>query len=102
METAFMITVAALAILGFYFLLKIISSLIFASKSIAAAVIIDDKKQLRNLDLLFDDASSALFATRRRRIALFVPYAVWSACDEGDKKLAEDLIDRFGAEFYII
>ncbi len=102
METAFMITVAALAIMGFYFLLKIISSFIFASKSIAAAVMIDRKDQLRNLDLLLDDASSALFAIRRRRLAVFVPNEIWSACDEIDKSLAKELIDRFGAELYVI
>lgn len=102
MEIAFQIIVAALSVMGFYFLLKIISSLIFASKHIAAAVMINDKKQLRELDMLLDDASSALFAIRRRRFAVFVPSEIWNICDEGDKKLAEEFIDNFGAEFYVI
>ncbi len=97
-----MITVTALAIMGFYFFFKIISSLIFASKTLAATVIIDNKTQLRNLDLLLDDASSALFAIRRRRLAVLVPKEIWSACDGKDKNLVKEHIDRFGAEFYII
>ncbi len=102
MHISLQIIIATLSIMGFYFCLKTIASLIFANKHIAAAVMINDKKQLRELDLLLDDASTALFATRHRRLAVFVPSDIWAACDGQDQKLAHALADEFGAEFYII
>ncbi len=102
MHISLQIIIATLSIMGFYFCLKTIASLIFANKHIAAAVMIVDKKQLRELDLLLDDASAALFAIRRRRLAVIVPNEIWIACDEIDQKLSKDLADEFGAEFYII
>ena len=102
MHISLQIIIAALAVLGFYFCLKTLASLIFSNKCIAAAVIINDKKQLRELDLLLDDASVALFAARNRRLAVFVPQNIWTDCDEADKKLSRTLADEFGAEFYII
>ena len=102
MEIAFQIIVAALSVMGFYFLIKMISSLIFANKSIAAAVMINDKKQLSELELLLDDASSSLFTLRRRRLAVFIPSAIWNHCAEHEQNLAKDSIDKIGAEFYII
>ena len=63
---------------------------------------IERKEQLRELDLLLDEASSALLATRRRRIAVFVPDEIWKSCDDSSKSLAKELTDHLGAEFYII
>lgn len=102
MHISLQIIIAALSVLGFYFCLKTLASLIFSNKCIAASVIINDKKQLRELDLLLDDASVALFATRYRRLAVFVPNEIWAACDNQDKNLAHTLAHEFGAEFYII
>ena len=102
METVFMIIVSVLSIMGFYFLIKVISSLIFANKSIVAAIMIDHKKQLRELDLLLDDASSALFAMRRRRLAVFVPSEIWNLCTEQEQYLTKEFTEKFGAEFFII
>ena len=102
MHISLQIIIAALAVLGFYFCLKTLASLVFTSKHIAAAVIINDKKQLRELDLLLDDAASALFAVRHRRIAVFIPESIWDNCDKSDKKLSYELAEEFGSEFYII
>ena len=102
MHISLQIIIAALAVLGFYFCLKTLASLIFSNKCIAASVIINDKKQLRELDLLLDDASVALFATRHRRLAVLVPKDIWTNCDEADRKLAHALADEFCAELYII
>lgn len=102
MHISLQIIIAALSALGFYFCLKTLASLIFSNKCITASVIISDKKQLRNLDLLLDEASSALFTVRRRRLAVLVPNSIWTNCDEADQKLAHTHADEFGAVFYII
>ena len=102
MHISLQIIIAALSVLGFYFCLKTLASLIFTSKHIAAAVIISDKNQLRELDLLIDSASSALFATRRRRILVFIPKEIWEACKEIEQKNIKELIESFESEFYII
>ena len=101
MDILFQIIIAALSVMGFYFCLKTIASLIFTSRQIAAAVIIEDKIQLYDLDMLLQDASSALFATRRRRIGVFVPSNIWNECRDSEKALVKEFINCFGAEFYL-
>ena len=102
MHISLQIIIAALSVMGFYFCLKTIASLIFTSKLIAAAVIVDDKKQICQLNELLDDASSALFAAKRRRLAVFLPNDIWDSCNDEEKSEIWAHIDRFGAEFYII
>ena len=101
MDILLQIIIAALSVTGFYFCLRTIASLIFTSRQIAAAVIIEEKIQLYELDMLLQDASGALFATRRRRIAVFVPPQIWNECEDSEKALFKELADCFGAEFYL-
>lgn len=102
MDILLQIIIAALSVMGFYFCLKTIASLIFTSRQIAASVIIEDKIQLYDLDMLLQDASSALFAARRRRIGVFVPPDIWNECRDSEKAIVKELIDCFGAKFYLI
>jgi Na+-transporting NADH:ubiquinone oxidoreductase subunit NqrD len=95
------ITAAALAVLGLYFLLKVIFSLVFRDETVAA-VIIKDTIKLKSLDILLDDASRALFFTRGKRLAVFVTEEVWERCDGGDRALAREVAESFGANLYII
>lgn len=101
MDILLQIIIAALSVMGFYFCLKTIASLILTSRQIAAAVIIEDKIQLYDLDMLLQDASGALFATRRRRIGVFIPTEIWNECRDSEKALVKELIDCFGAEIYL-
>ncbi len=102
MHVSLQIIIAALSVLGFYFSLKTVASLIFTSKQICAAVIIENKDQLSELDLLLCDASSALFSARRRRLAVIVPEKVRKACEEKEICAALEIIEHFGAEIYFI
>ena len=95
------IVVAALAVLGLYFLLKVIFSLIFQSHT-ATAVIIEDKISLRSLDILLDDAKSAVLFSQRGRIVVLLPENVLSECDEGDKALLRETAESYGAKIYSI
>ena len=87
MHVSIQIIIAALSVMGIYFCLKTIASLIFTSRLIAAAVIIESKDQLHELDMLLHDAASALFAARRRSLAVLIPKSIWNACtrDEQDR-----------------
>ena len=100
MHISLQIIIAALSVMGFYFCLKTIASLIFTSRQIAATVIIESKKQLYDLDLLLSEASTALFATRRKQIAVIVPDDVWNACSEKEKYETKELTKFFGAKLY--
>lgn len=102
MDILLQIIIAALSVMGLCFCLKTIASLIFTSRHISAAVIIEEKIQLYDLDLLLQDASGALFATRRRRISVFIPPDIWNECSDSEKALTKELVDCFGAEFYLI
>lgn len=101
MDILLQIIIAALSVTGFYFGLKAIASLIFTSRQISAAVIIEEKIQLYNLDMLLQDADGALFPTKRRRIAVLVPPKIWNECEDTEKALFNETADCFGAEFYI-
>lgn len=102
MRITFQIIIAALTVLGFYFCIKTLASLIFTSKQIAAAIIVEGKRQIEDIDLLLTEASSALFAVRRQRIAVIIPEGVWNACNKNEKKFAEEMINNFGAELFFI
>lgn len=101
MHISLQIIIAALSVIGFYFSLKTIASLIFTSRQVAAAVIIEEKIQLYDLDMLLQDASGALFPTRGRRIAVIVPPNVWNGCEESEKALFCEMADCFGAKIYV-
>jgi len=102
MNIIIQIFIAALALLGFYFAFKVLSSSVFGSKGIAATVVIDSAKQISMLDLLLKEASAALFAARCRNIAVLIPESLWIACDENDKSFAKEMINTFGAKLYFI
>ena len=74
----------------------------FASKNIAATVLIHSEKQLSEIDMLLDEALSSLFAVRRRNIAVLIPEYLWIACDEKEKSFAKEMINTFGAKLYFI
>ena len=102
MHITFQIIIAALSVLGLFLCLKTLASLIFTSKQIAATVIIEAKEQLRDLDILIPEASSALLTARRRRLAVIVSKSIWNACSEKEKNCAEEIIDSFGAKLYFV
>ena len=101
MHISIEIMIATLSVLGLYFCLKTMASLIFTNEQIVASVIIENEKQLYKLDLLLEEASSALFATRERRLAVFIPANIWKSCNAQSQKHAKVISEKFGAEFYI-
>ncbi len=90
------ICASALAVFGFYFLLKTISSYFLASREISAAVVIRERQDLDNLDLLLGEASLSLFAARSRRLLVVVD----TELEEEEKQLVLETANSFGAEIF--
>ena len=101
MQITVQIIIAALSLLGLFFAFRVLASLIFTSRQITAAVVIENERQLGELDMLLNEASSALYAMRRRRLSVFVQPSVWNTCDEKIKRFAVETIEYFGAELYL-
>ena len=100
MRIAFEVIVAALAVFGLYFFIKVIAGRIFADKEIGAAVIIDHETQLDNLDILILEASEALFCVQRRKISVFVPKSIWNGYEAGKKAQVISLCHDYGVRIY--
>ncbi len=95
------IIVSALAVLGFYFLLKVIVGRLFSGRFIAAAVIVERYEQLESLDIMISEASSAIVFAKGRRVAVIVPRDLLDGCSESERKRITETADDFGAEIYI-
>ena len=100
MRIALQITLAVLTVFGFYFLLKVFNDAVFPQRSMLTAIMIDEKKQLESLDILLQEARSAL--SLRRRIAVLIPRNVLSKCNQAEKEELCETIDAFHAELYVI
>ena len=96
------IAVCALAVLGFYFLLKVISARLFSSGCVAAAVIIERKEQLEALDILISEASSSLVFSRGRRIAVIASRELIGTFSESERKMITEIVDELGAEIFVL
>ena len=95
------IIVSALAVLGFYFLLKVIVGRLFSGRYIATAVIVERIEQLESLDIMISEALSAVVFSRGRRVAVIVPRELLDACSQSERKKITEIADDFGAEIYI-
>ena len=95
------IIVSALAVLGFYFMLKVIVGRLFSGRYIATAVIVERIEQLESLDIMISEALSAVVFSRGRRVAVIVPRELLDACSQSERKKITEIADDFGAEIYI-
>lgn len=95
------IIVSALAVLGFYFLLKVIVGRLFSGCFISAAVIVERIEQLESLDIMISEASSAVLFARGRRVAVIISRELLESCSQSEKKKINEILDSVGAEIYI-
>lgn len=95
------IIVSALAVLGFYFLLKVIVGRLFSGRFIATAVIVERIEQLESLDIMISEASSAVLFARGRRVAVIISRELLESCSQSEKKKINEILDSVGAEIYI-
>ncbi len=92
---------ATLSVLGAYFLLKILFSLLFGNKTTAAAVLVTEKKALKDLDLSIADAASALFYTKNRKLGILIPKTLFHSLTQAEQFNLQEIADAYGAEIYI-
>ena len=102
MHISLQIIIAALSVMGFYFCLKIIASLIFTSRQVTSAIIIETKEQLLDIDLLIPEADEALLFKRRRGVAVIIPESIWNACNKNQRAFVMENANTFDARLYFI
>ena len=100
MHISLQIIIAALSVTGICFCFKTIASLIFTSRLISAAVIIENTDQLPELDMLLDDAASVLFAVRGKRTAVLIPQSIWNACTQKEQERVCEITRTLGASLH--
>ena len=100
MHITFQIIIAALSVLGLFLCLKTLASLIFTSRQITSAIIIETKEQLLDIDLLIPEAEDALLLKRRRGSAVIIPENIWKTCSKKERSFAIESANFFGARLY--
>lgn len=94
-ETLLQITVAALAVIGFYGVLHGLFEALLMPRELAVAVIITRPVSPEELDILLCEARRAPLG-RRKRVVLALPRDLWETRAEGEGEYAE-VIDKYGA-----
>ena len=100
MHISLQIIIAALTVLGLYLCFKTLASLIFTSRQITSAIIIENKEQLLDIDLLIPEAEDALLFKRRRGAAVIIPENIWKTCSKKERSFAIESANSFGARLY--
>ncbi|MBQ7346722.1 MAG: hypothetical protein IJW55_02090 [Clostridia bacterium] len=99
------IGVALFAVFGFCCALKTFFELLFASERIAVAVEVREKKDADMLDMLLHEAQSAFLRKGHARLVVLLSTELMDGTVGTGEELADDyaeLIDRYGAECYLI
>ena len=96
--------VALFAVFGLYCAMRAVVGLLFPSRRISVAVEVRDKKDAENLDILLGEAVASSLQRGARLVVLLSVDLMDGTVGEGEE-LSEhyaDLLDRFGAECYLI
>ena len=96
---------AMLAVFGFCCALKLLLDLLFASDRISIAIEIMEKKDADMMDMLLREAQAFAIGKGRMRLVVLISSALMDGTVGLGTTLDEDfalLIDRYGAECYLI
>ena len=99
------IGIALFAVFGFYCAVKTFFELLFASERITAAVEIYDRSDADELNMLLAEARSTFLRKGKTRLVVLLSTDLMNGTvGEGDElyDAYADLIDRYGAECYLI
>ena len=99
------VTVAVLAVFGFYCALKTLAEWLFPTRQITVAVELRTKQDVEELDMLLPEARvSAIRRCPTRPVVLISAELMDSTVGEGEELLDiyAEIIDRHGAECYLV
>ena len=96
--------VSLFAVFGFYCAIRTLADLLFPSKRLSVAVEVRDQKDVEELDMLLGEAAASSLQRGARLVVLLSTDLMDGTVGEGEE-LSEhytDLLDRYGAECYLI
>lgn len=99
------IAVALFAVFGFFCAVSAFLELLFASDRITAAVEVRERRDVDELDMLLAEARGAFLRKGKTRLVVLLSTDLMDGTvGEGDELHDEyaDLLDRYGAECYLI
>ena len=93
-ETLFQVTVAALAVIGFYGILHALMELLLTPRELGTAVILTRPLPPAELDILLCEARRTLLG-RGKRVVLALPRRLWEG-DMRDSDEYAEIIEKYG------
>ena len=99
-ETILQVTMAALAVIGFYGVLHAAFEWVLTPRELAAAVVITRDVSPEELDILLCEARRTLLG-RGKRVVLAIPSALWKGSMRDSDEYAA-VIERYGAEVALL
>ena len=105
LETLLAVTVSMLAVFGLWCALKLIGETLFSHKCLVAAIEMTNEKDAEMLDVLLQQAHSAFFCQRSRRIVVLfdAPLLYGRLGHDGvPSEHVLELLAFYGAEYRVI
>ena len=105
LETLLAVTLSLLAVFGLWCALKLIGETLFSHKCLVAAIEITNEKDAEMLDVLLQQAHSAFFCQRSRRIVVLfdAPLLYGRLGHDGvPSEQVLELLAFYGAEYRVI
>ena len=105
LETLLAVTLSLLAVFGLWCALKLIGETLFSHKCLVAAIEITNEKDAEMLDVLLQQAHSAFFCQRSRRIVVLfdAPLLYGRLGHDGvPSEHVLELLAFYGAEYRVI
>ncbi len=98
------ISAALFAVFGFYCALRTVADLFWAPKQLYAAIEVQNKEDAEMLDVLLHEAYSAFFRKGHRIVVLLSASLMDGTVGVGEELFDaySDLLERYGAECYLI
>lgn len=105
LDTLLAVTLSMLAVFGLWCALKLIGETLFSHKCLVAAIEITNEKDAEMLDVLLQQAHSAFFRQRMRRIVVLIDAPLLYGRMGHDGVPSErilELLAYYGAEYRVI
>ena len=98
------VVAALFSVFGFYCAVRTIGEMLFPARRLSVAVEVRDKRDVEDLDMLLDEAVKASLGGGARLVVLMSVELMDGTVGFGDElsDYYADLLDRFGAECYLI
>ncbi len=105
LDTLLAVIVSMLAVFGLWCAIKVLGDMVFTPRCLVAAIEIKNEKDAEMLDVLLQQAHSAFFRQKMRRIVVLIDEPLLYGCighDGVPDVRTLELLTYFGAEYRVI